>query len=509
MREFIAHISTVALRTIICFLIAIMAALFPLFAAAQDNQEVQSGLATEKVLVDSVVSAASSQNGVDSDTGLPAALLDANVDPVELDYRMVPLTKDELAALAERWLAIVKAKTEEVAAAQVAVYQTTENIEEAARAKVTELSDERRDLFKKYASVISAWEKKGGDADAIASYRAYQSAIVVEEARSADFKTLLAQAKNWLFDRDGGIDVLINISILVLSLLILFFVAGVVRRLAGRWIERVPNLSKLLQAFLLQVVYWLVFSIGLMVVLSALGVDITPVFALIGGASFVLAFAFQDTLGNLASGIMIMINRPFDQGDYVDIGGVGGTVKTVSVVATTVLTPDNQVIVIPNKNVWGNTITNVTASDTRRVDLVFGIAYEDSIPEAADALEEVVKAHPMVLKEPAPVIRVHELADSSVNFVCRPWTKTSDYWTVYWDLTQQVKERFDQAGISIPFPQQDIHVYPRKNIDVRHITDTITENEKPPLSHSHGGGDETASESKQDAKAKATAQGEA
>jgi small conductance mechanosensitive channel len=155
---------------------------------------------------------------------------------------------------------------------------------------------------------------------------------------------------------------------------------------------------------------------------------------------------------------MIMLHRPFDEGDYVDVGGVSGTVKTVSIVATTVTTPDNQVIVIPNKNVWGNIITNVTASDTRRVDLVFGISYEDSIPEATQVLEEAVAAHPLVLKEPAPTIRVNELADSSVNLICRPWVKTSDYWTVYWDLMRQVKERFDEVGISIPYPQQDVHV---------------------------------------------------
>jgi small-conductance mechanosensitive channel len=153
-----------------------------------------------------------------------------------------------------------------------------------------------------------------------------------------------------------------------------------------------------------------------------------PIFAMIGGASFILAFAFQDTLGNLANGLMIMINRPFDEGDYVLVGGVGGTVKTVSIVATTVNTPDNQVIVIPNKNVWGNVITNVTASDTRRIDLVFGISYDDSIEDAQKVMDEVVHAHPLVLKDPEPVIRVHELGASSVNFVCRPWALTTDYW---------------------------------------------------------------------------------
>ena len=183
---------------------------------------------------------------------------------------------------------------------------------------------------------------------------------------------------------------------------------------------------------------------------------------MIGGASFILAFAFQDTLGNLASGLMIMINRPFDEGDYVVVGGTGGTVRSVSIVATTVTTPDNQVIVIPNKSVWGNVIANVTASDTRRVDLVFGISYDDSIPDALRVIEETVKAHPLVLADPEPVIRVHELAASSVNFVCRPWTKTADYWAVYWDLTHRMKEAFEAASITIPYPQQDVHIATRE-----------------------------------------------
>ena len=128
--------------------------------------------------------------------------------------------------------------------------------------------------------------------------------------------------------------------------------------------------------------------------------------------------------------------------------------------ATTVATPDNQIIVIPNKNVWGNVITNVTASETRRVDLVFGISYDDSIADALSVIEETTKAHPLVVDNSKPVIRVNELADSSVNFICRPWAKTSDYWDVYWDLTQQIKENFDEAGISIPYPQQDLHLKP-------------------------------------------------
>jgi small conductance mechanosensitive channel len=396
----------------------------------------------------------------EADTGpeLPAEVLNPQIDPQELELRLVPMTVDELAALAAQWQAIVKTKTEEVMAQQIQISRTEGAAEEAARDQLTELSQDRKALFDKYSKVVSAWEKKGGDEAEIATFRAYRNAILIDETRTADYKTLLRQALAWMTARDGGIQLAINVGVIAASLLGLVFVARIARRFARRWIGHVPNISRLLQAFLVAVIYWLVFAIGLMVVLSALGVDITPVFALIGGASFILAFAFQDTLGNLASGLMIMINRPFDEGDFVDVGGVSGTVKAVSIVATTVVTPDNQVIVLPNKNVWGNVIKNSTASATRRVDLTFGIGYEDSIPKAIEVISGLVRAHPAVMAEPEPVIRVNELAGSSVNIICRPWVNAADYWAVYWDLTQQVKEAFDREGISIPFPQQDVHL---------------------------------------------------
>jgi small conductance mechanosensitive channel len=196
-----------------------------------------------------------------------------------------------------------------------------------------------------------------------------------------------------------------------------------------------------------------------MLVLALLGVNVTPLFALVGGASFIIAFALQDTLGNLASGLMIMVNRPFDEGDFVSVGGVAGTVKSVSIVSTKVVTPDNRVIVIPNSRVWGDVITNTSASDIRRVDLVFGISYGDSIEKAQQILERVVADHPAVLSDPAPVVRVNELSASSVDFICRPWVKTADYLSTQWDLTRSVKEAFDANGITIPFPQTDMHIH--------------------------------------------------
>jgi small conductance mechanosensitive channel len=395
----------------------------------------------------------------DAAPALPPEILSPTTDLEELALRLVPLTEPELAAATQAWLEKVKVGTQNVVNAQLELRNAKDKVaSDSWRDSVVELTGRRDRMFDRFLAVINAWEKKGGDPAAVAPYRSYRSSIIVEEARSADFRTLLLQALKWTTSRDGGVEFAIRAGVVIGSLIGLVLVARMVRRLFRRVIGRVPNLSKLLQSFLVMLVYWLVMAFGLMIVLSTLGIDISPVFALIGGASFIMAFAFQDTLGNLAAGLMIMINRPFDEGDFVDIAGTAGTVRAVNVVATKVTTPDNQVIVIPNSKVWGNIITNVTSSATRRVDLVFGIGYDDSIETAQRVLEQVVAAHPQVLADPAPVIRVNELADSSVNFVVRPWVVSDDYWAVFWDLTRQVKEAFDAADISIPYPQQDLHV---------------------------------------------------
>ena len=446
-----------ATGTLLSFVLTVLFVLI-LISSAVAAQETATEEQAQRI-AETVSDLAVNETARDAETGLPSEVLDANIPLDELELRLIPLTKTELEALSEVWLGIVRDATEDVMAAQIAIARTQGDVEDAARSNLAELVLERGQLFDKYSRVISSLEKKGGDATQIAEYRAYRSSVIIEETRNTDFETLIAEAARWSVDKDGGLSIGLNFVVIIGSLLGLLIVARLIRRGARRFMERVPNLSKLLQVFLATVVYWIVLAVGFLIVLSALGIDISPVFALIGGASFILAFAFQDTLGNLASGLMIMINRPFDEGDYVDVGGVSGTVKAVSIVATKVVTPDNQIIIIPNRNVWGNVIKNVTASETRRVDLVFGISYDDSIPKAVEVITETVKAHPLVLDDPEPVIRVHELADNSVNFVCRPWAKTTDYWAVYWDLTQQMKEQFDAAGISIPYPQRDLHVY--------------------------------------------------
>lgn len=218
------------------------------------------------------------------------------------------------------------------------------------------------------------------------------------------------------------------------------------------------RVSDILRTFFVNVVRKIVLIIGLIVALQFIGVPVAPLLAGIGVVGFVIAFALQDTLSNFAAGMMILLYRPYDIGHYVTAGGVSGTVKATSLVSTTLFTPDNRVEVVPNKAIWGSVITNFSANATRRVDLTVGVSYADDLDKTERVLTEVVTAHPLVLKDPAPVIKLNKLGDSSVEFVLRPWSKGSDYSAVYWDLTKAIKQRLDREGISIPFPRRDIHV---------------------------------------------------
>jgi small conductance mechanosensitive channel len=248
--------------------------------------------------------------------------------------------------------------------------------------------------------------------------------------------------------------------LLVILILFVFFQFA---KLVQKGVERGLNASKLqlshlLRRMIVSTVRNLVFIFGVLIAISQLGISLGPLLAGLGIAGFIIGFALQDTLSNFASGIMILLYRPFDVGDVVDAGGVSGKVSHMSLVNTTFMTFDNQSLVVPNNNIWGAVITNVTAQRTRRVDLVFGISYGDDIEKAERVLHEIVESYDAVLDDPEPMIKLHELADSSVNFIVRPWVKTDDYWDTYWDLTKAVKQRFDKEGISIPFPQRDVHI---------------------------------------------------
>ncbi len=271
-------------------------------------------------------------------------------------------------------------------------------------------------------------------------------------------KEWTADAADWL--RSNGAGLFFRVLIFLLILLAFWVLARIGRGLVRRALDRSKlNISSLAREFFIKMTVRLILLLGFIIAIAQLGIEVAPLLAGLGIAGFVIGFALQDTLSNFASGMMILIYRPFDVGDVIEAGGVMGKVDQMNLVATMVLTPDNQLLVVPNKQIWGGVIRNVTHNQTRRVDLTFGIGYSDDISKAEKVLAEIVSSHEKVLKDPAPVIRLHELGDSSVNFVVRPWSKTGDYWDVYWDITREVKRRFDQEGISIPFPQRDVHIY--------------------------------------------------
>jgi len=235
--------------------------------------------------------------------------------------------------------------------------------------------------------------------------------------------------------------------------------AKLTRRVVAHGLNRShASLSKLLHDMILATVGNLVIVLGALVALSQLGISLGPVLAGLGIAGFVIGFALQDSLSNFASGMMILFTRPYDVGDIIEVGGMLGKVDRMSLVNTTINTFDNQRIIMPNTMIWGGVIKNVTSQHQRRVDMVFGISYSDDIEKTEGIIREILDVHELILDDPEPVVRLHELGDSSVNFVVRPWTLTENYWDVYWDVTRAVKLRFDEEGISIPFPQRDVHL---------------------------------------------------
>ena len=264
----------------------------------------------------------------------------------------------------------------------------------------------------------------------------------------------------WAKIIEEGPGLIFNLILLTLIIYIFYKLSGVVRKVMQRALENSRvELSQLLKRMVISIVSNTVLVIGILIALSQIGISLGPLLAGMGLVGFIVGFALQDTLSNFAAGLLILVYRPFDVDDVIEAGGVAGKVSKMSLVNTTFLTFDNQTIIVPNSKIWGDVIKNVTAQTMRRIDLVFGIAYSDDIDKAEKVMAEVVAAHPAVLDNPETVIRLHELGDSSVNFIVRPWVNRDDYWDTYWDLMRAMKIRFDEEGISIPFPQRDVHLY--------------------------------------------------
>jgi small conductance mechanosensitive channel len=251
-----------------------------------------------------------------------------------------------------------------------------------------------------------------------------------------------------------GVKILMALVIFIIGKWVVKKLANVVEKLMQK-----NEVDPAIRNFAGSIIYYALLAFVCIAALGQLGIQTASFVAIVGAAGLAVGLALQGSLSNFAAGVLLLIFRPFKVGDFVEIAGTSGVIQNIQIFTTELNTPDNKKVIVPNGGVISGNIVNYSANDTRRVDLVFGVGYSDDIDAARKVIEGILKADKRVLEIPAATVAVVELADSSVNFVCRPWVNTADYWDVYFDITEAVKKAFDSNGISIPFPQQDVHMH--------------------------------------------------
>ncbi len=254
-------------------------------------------------------------------------------------------------------------------------------------------------------------------------------------------------------------------SIKIIGALLIFIIGKwLSRRIANLFAKLMTknNVDQAVVGFLTNLTYYILLVVVIIAALGKLGINTTSFLAIVGAAGLAIGLALKDSLSNFAAGVMLVMFRPFTVGDVVSAAGITGKVEKITIFNSLFCTADNQLIIVPNNKIISDVITNINAKDTRRIDLVVGISYSDDMTQTKEILEGLARDDSRVLDDPAVTIAVSELADSSVNLVFRPWVKTADYWAVRFDLTEKIKTSLDAAGISIPFPQQDVHLFVEK-----------------------------------------------
>lgn len=259
-----------------------------------------------------------------------------------------------------------------------------------------------------------------------------------------------------------GIRIIAAAAILIIGI----WVAKLFRKITKNILKK-RDMDPTLGSFVGSLIYYAMIVFVVLAALAQLGIQTTSFIAVIGAAGLAIGLALQGSLANFAAGFLIIIFRPFKVGDYIEGAGTAGTVEEINILSTQLITPDNKTVIVPNSNMTSSNIVNYSTKGTRRVDMVIGIGYEDDIDKAKKILQEIIEEDDRVLKEPEPLIALAELGDSSVNFYVRPWTKADDYWSFLFETTEKVKKRFDNEGISIPYPQRDIHLYEHKTEAVK------------------------------------------
>ena len=377
--------------------------------------------------------------------------------------------KDSLVETSEVVSTVAQEQTEAIELAETAELVTQLADKEAENKivileNVNQLKVQRTGLIDRLNVVLDELSNKlgtspeGNEHELVAPYRLYAGAVSELELDVSDTQALKSTVWGWMASDVGGVRLLSNMAKFVATVLAFWILGMMLGKITDKALGMTRVTAELTRSVIVRSVRRATYLIGIVAGLAAAGFNVGPILAVVGAAGFVVAFALQNTLSNFASGIMLMIYRPFDVGDIIEVSGIRGVARSMNLVSTTVSTMDNQLLVVPNNSIWGNIITNITGSDTRRVDMLFGIDYDDDIDEALRILHEIVLAHPLVLDVPEPVIEVRELGEFTVNIICRPWTKTENYTAVRRDVTRSCKDRFDEAEFINPYPRRIIQV---------------------------------------------------
>lgn len=287
----------------------------------------------------------------------------------------------------------------------------------------------------------------------IANFMALSSEAVAE---SSAFGRFVEKIDSWI--QIGPVEFLVNVAIGLLIVLIGKLVIIGISRILKRALDRSKKINELMARFILKLVNVIGWIFLIIAFLGRLGLDMGPVLAGLGITGVVLGFAFQDTIGNLLSGVMIVINAPFRIGDYIETGSFSGTVSDMDMICVILSTPDNRKITISNKLVWNSPIVNYSNVDRRRLGLTVRVAYGTNLQLAKDTIWKIINSYSEILSDPAPMVEVNTLAASSIDFAVRPWTKPEDYWKVYWRFQGEIVDRLAEVGISVPFDQLDVHI---------------------------------------------------
>ncbi|WP_293071016.1 MULTISPECIES: mechanosensitive ion channel domain-containing protein [unclassified Moorena] len=429
--------------------------------AAQEAQE-----ALEKAQ-ESVEEAVKEEEKTQQDKTLQGAI-DKAVESTEEDKNKAKTSDEEVGKVQEQIGTIsnkVVTDEQQQKKTEQGLEKAQEKIEEAVEAKtevkkqvlvnITKLRDERAGLSDRFEVVLEELDTKGGDVEL---YKKYVNAISGIKVDVTDTQGTWITIVGWLQSKEGGLRWANNIGKCIGIIAGFSILSVILSTLLEKSLGMFPNISVMLGQFLVTITRQGLFVVGIILGITALEVSIGPLIAMIGAAGFVVAFAFQSTLGNFANGLMILLYKPFDVGDMIEVAGVRGNVQDVNLICTTIKTYQNKIIIVPNNSVWGNVIENETSSPVRAIFITVRVSYANSITQAIQVLNDIANSHPLVLKDPGPWIDTGELAEYAVNIWFMVYTKREDYWTAYCDISRIIKERFEQEGIVIPLPQHEIYI---------------------------------------------------